>query len=143
MGRKVGAAVSPFWVELGLHLTQCRLVYAYLRTKWHINPSSRLATTNMGRKLAEGCGPLRGAGFPSNTVWPGPMPTCVSSFIVIHPTVWKQYTNVTDRQDRQPAGYRDRTDTERFDSIGRTVFRRPFVKRFARCYGPLSCLSCL
>ena len=25
--------------------------YMYLRTKWHLDPSSRLATTNMGRKL--------------------------------------------------------------------------------------------
>jgi len=50
-----------------------------------------------------------GAGFPYNTVSPGPRPTslplgrgsCVPSFILIHPTVWPQYTNVTDRQDRQ------------------------------------------
>ena len=34
------------------------------------------------------------------------------SFILIHPTVWPQYTNVTDRQDRQ-----------RSDSIGRTVLQ--------------------
>jgi len=25
----------------------------------------------------------------------------VPSFILIHPTVWSQYTNVTDRTDRQ------------------------------------------
>ena len=30
---------------------------AYLHTKWHLNPSSRLATTDMGRKLG-GCAPL-------------------------------------------------------------------------------------
>jgi len=24
---------------------------AYLRTKWHLDPASRLATTDMGRKL--------------------------------------------------------------------------------------------
>ena len=47
----------------------------------------------------------RGAGSPSNTMWPGPRPTCVLSFISIHPTVWPQCTNDTDRQDRQ-----DRTD---------------------------------
>jgi len=56
----------------------------------------------MGRKLAELLGPFWGAGFPSNTVWPGP------SGILIHPTVWLQHTNVTDRQERQ-----------RSDSIGR------------------------
>jgi len=38
------------------------------------------------------------AGSPSNTVWPGPKPTSVPSGTLIHPTVWSQYTNVTDRQ---------------------------------------------
>jgi len=52
----------------------------------------------------------RGAGSPSNTMWPGP------SFIMIHPTVWPQYTNVTDRTDRQ--------DRQRCDSIGRTFYKR-------------------
>ena len=41
---------------------------AYLHTKWHLSPSSLLATTDIGRKLG-GCAPLgRGAGFPSNTM---------------------------------------------------------------------------
>jgi len=39
--------------------------------------------------------------FPSSTMWPGLRSTCVPSFILIHPTVWSQYTNVTDRQKRQ------------------------------------------
>jgi len=30
----------------------------YLRTKWHLDPFSRLATTDMGRKLG-GCAPWR------------------------------------------------------------------------------------
>jgi len=34
----------------------------YLSTKWHLDPFSRLATTDMGRKLG-GCGPLGGAGW--------------------------------------------------------------------------------
>ena len=47
MGQKLG-----FWGrELGHHLRQCRLSRGYIRTKWNLNPSSRLAT-NMGRKLA-------------------------------------------------------------------------------------------
>jgi len=33
--------------------------------------------------------------------------TCMPSFILIRPTVWPQFTNVTDRQDRQ-----DRQDRE-------------------------------
>ena len=37
------------------------------------------------------------------------------SFVLIRPTVWPQYTNVTDRQDRQTG--------QRTDSIGRTVLQ--------------------
>jgi len=45
-----------------------------------------------------------GAGSPSNTMWPGPRPTCMPSFILIRATVWPQYTNITDRTDRQDNG---------------------------------------
>jgi len=47
----------------------------------------------------EGAVPLSvgGAVSPSNTTCLGPRPTCVPSFVLIHPTVWPQYTNV--RQD--------------------------------------------
>ena len=45
MGRKVCGGTVPLSVgELGLHLTQCRLAEAYLRTKWHLDPSNRLTT---------------------------------------------------------------------------------------------------
>jgi len=44
------------------------------------------------------------AGSPSNTMWSGPRPTCVPSFILIRPTVWPQCTNVTDRTDK-PVGF--------------------------------------
>jgi len=45
---------------------------------------------------------FRGAGSPSNTMWFGPMPTSIPSGILIHPTVWPQYTNVTNKEtDRQ------------------------------------------
>jgi len=38
--------------ELGPHLTQCGLHHGlYLPIKWHLDPSSRLATTDMGQKL--------------------------------------------------------------------------------------------
>jgi len=53
----------------------------------------------MDRKLE--AVPLWGAGSPSNTMWPGPRPTSVPSFILIHPTVWPEYTNVTVTTDRQ------------------------------------------
>ena len=77
------------------------------------------------------------AGSPSSTMWPVPRPTSMPSFILIHPTVWPQYTNVTDRQDI------DKQERQRSDSIGRTIFWRPFVKRFALCHRTvvLSCLS--
>jgi len=76
----------------------------------------RLATTDMGRKL--GAVPLWGrrAGFPSNTMWPGPRPTSVPSGILIHAAVWPQYTNVqaqrqdrTERQDNDPIAFRPKT----------------------------------
>jgi len=49
-------------------------------------------------------------GSPPNTMWPGPRPTCMPSFILIRPTVWPQCTNVTDRQTDRQKG-QDGTDT--------------------------------
>ena len=57
--------------ERGPHLTQCRLGrdVQYLRTKCNLNPSSRLATTDMGQKL--GAVPLlrRESWVPSYAMW--------------------------------------------------------------------------
>ena len=64
----------------------------------------------MGRKVGAAAMPLfwGGAGFPSNIMWLGTRPTSVPNSIWIHPTVWPQYTNVTDRQtDHRQT---DRTD---------------------------------
>jgi len=50
----------------------------------------------------------RGAGFLSNTMSPGPRPASVPtvpSGILIHPTFWPQYTNITDRKDIGPVAY--------------------------------------
>jgi len=44
--------------ELGPHLNKVAWAEAYLHTKWHVNPSRRLATTDMGQKL--GAVPLLG-----------------------------------------------------------------------------------
>jgi len=44
------------------------------------------------------CAPLEGRWVQSNTVRPGPRPTSVPSSILIHPNIWPQYPNVTDRQ---------------------------------------------
>jgi len=103
MGRKLGRLLSSFLGEdvTGSNRHNVAWSEAYLRTKWHLDPSSRLATTDMGQKLGGGCALFGGAGSPSNTMWPGPRPITVPSFILIHPTVWPQYTNVRDRTDRQ------------------------------------------
>jgi len=65
-----------------------------------------------------GAVPLRGggAGTPPNTMWPGPRPTCMPSFMLIHPsnclaTICQSYRR-TDRTDRQWT-----------DSIGQTVLQ--------------------
>jgi len=79
--------LCPFWGGLGPHLTECGQSRAYRRTKWHLDTSSRLATTDVGRKLGAAV-PLfgeGGAGSPSNRMWPGPRPTSVLSGILIHP----------------------------------------------------------
>jgi len=74
IGRKEKGAAVPLsgGGDLGPHLTQCGLGRGYLRTKWHLGPSSRLATTDgHGPKIGEGAVPLLGGnGSPSNTSWP-------------------------------------------------------------------------
>jgi len=45
-----------------------------------------------------------GAGSPSNTTWPEPRTTSVLSGTLIHPTVWPQYINATERQTGQDIG---------------------------------------
>ena len=54
--------------------------------KWHLDPSSRLATIDMDRKLGDV--PLLGtAGSPSNTKSPGPRPTSIPCGILVHPAI--------------------------------------------------------
>jgi len=51
------AAITNY---LGPHLTQCLVGRGlYLRTKWHLDPCSRLAAVDMSRKL-EGSAPFLG-----------------------------------------------------------------------------------
>jgi len=82
-----------------------------------------MATTDMGWKIGGELWPFEGreTGSPCNTMWPGLRPTSVPSFTLIHPTIWPQYTNVTDRgqtdtTDRQ-------TDRQQSDSTGQTVLQ--------------------
>ena len=64
-----------------------------------LDQSSDLATTD-APKIGGLCPGLWGGGAwsPSNTMWPWLRPTYIPSFILIHPTIWPQYTNVTDRE---------------------------------------------
>jgi len=122
-GPKIGEGSSaPFFgkVERGLHLTQSRLA-PYQVASWSMQPLGR---NRYGPKIRWGLCPFGGEGAesPSNTMWPGPSPTCMPSFIFICPTVWPQCTNATDRQDRQ-------TDRQWTDSIGRTILQAVAQKR--------------
>ena len=82
----------------------------------------------MGQKLE--AVPLWGgdAGSPSETMWPGPRPTCMLSSILIRPTVLPQCTNVTDRQDRQ-----------RSDSIGQTVLQT-VAQKLKAVFSGMNCI---
>jgi len=123
MGQKVGAAVPLSMGELGPHLTKCHLgqgLPPYQVASSSIQPfhhnrhglqviraQVKLASVNC-ESTGGCCAPFHdGSWSPSNAMWLGPRPTYIPSGIVIHPTVWPQYTNVTDRTDRQ-----------RSDSIG-------------------------
>ena len=73
MGQKLVRGLYPLFGEGGWVLILHHKVTwaeAYLRAKYQLDPSSRLAAINMGRKFL-GLRPLFGeevAGFPSNTV---------------------------------------------------------------------------
>ena len=68
---------------------------------WCIQPFGR----NRHGPKSRGCyAPLGVAGSPPNTMWPWSRPTTILSGILIHPTVWPQYINVTDRTDRTDNG---------------------------------------
>jgi len=51
MGRKEGGLLCPFRGQLGSHLTQCGLGRGLPHTNWHLDPFSRLTTTDMDRKV--------------------------------------------------------------------------------------------
>ena len=64
---------------------------------------------------------------PHLTMWPGPRHTCMPSFVLIRPTVWPQYTNVTDRTDRQTE--QDRQDRTDMTDNGLIAYGEPFCKQ--------------
>jgi len=105
MGWKLGGC-APFWGELGSHLTQCCLGQGqppYQVVSWSIK---LFGHNRHGPKIGRAVPLLgRGAESPSNTMWPGMKAARTPSFILIRPTVWPQYTNVTHRQtDNGPIG---------------------------------------
>jgi len=53
-----------------------------------------VAIIDMSQKKGGGCcAPFAGgAGFPSNTMWPGPRSTSLPSGVFIHPAIWPQQT---------------------------------------------------
>ena len=91
-----------------VHYSRPRIASA----KWHLDPSSHLATTDMGEKSGVGgCAPL-GAKSPSNTTWPGQKPTFIPSDILIHPAVWPQKCGGVLCSCFRGAGSPSNTDTQ-------------------------------
>jgi len=58
MGRKVGAVVPLSVGSCLLYHVHVAWAEAYLRTRWHLDPFSRLATTDMGQKKLAGFAPF-------------------------------------------------------------------------------------
>ena len=88
------------WTKMLPHLTQSRLGVRPTSIPSDILIRAAIWQQQIWAEIGRLC-PFEGegAGSPSNTSWPGPRSTCTPSFILIHPTVWPQYTNVTDRTD--------------------------------------------
>ena len=91
MSRKLGGGCASFlgrsWVPIQHSVVW---VKAYLHARCHLDPSSSLATIDMGRKL--GALPLlgEGVGSPSSTMSLGLRPASLPSGILIHPAIWAQ-----------------------------------------------------
>jgi len=104
----LGGGLRPLFGEgNGVPITQSRLsrgLAPYQVASWSMQPfgCNRYGPKIGGRGLCTFEGVE--AGSPSNTMWPGTRTTCMPSLILIHPTVWPQYTNVTGRQTGQDNG---------------------------------------
>ena len=73
----------------------------------------------------------REATYPSNTVSPGPRLTSVPSFILTRPTIWPQYTNVTDRTDIQTG--QDMTTIRTHNPNGIMIGSAVFARMTTQC----------
>ena len=97
------------------HLSQCHLgrgLPPYQVASWSIQP---FCHNRQAPKIGGGAAvPTLGGAGSHLTQWPGPSPTSIPIGILIHPTVWPQYTNVT-RQTH--------IDRQQYDSIRRTILQ--------------------
>jgi len=95
---------------------------AYLRSKWHLDPSSRLATIRGAKSGGLLCPFLVGSDLGPHLTQCGRGRELLNAKFhldpSVHPTVWPQYTNVTDRQT-------DRTEN------GPIALGEPFLPRDA------------
>jgi len=129
MGQKLGMGAPPPFLggELGPNLAQCSLDHGPPLCQVPSRSIQPFGHNGHGPKIGErGSAPFlgRGAGSPSNTMWPGMRPTCLPSFVLIRPTVWPQCTNVTDTQVRT-----DRQTTDRWHRANRFTNGRPKTVR--------------
>jgi len=93
-GPKIGEGAPPPFGK-GARSTSNKVTWAeaYLHAKCHLDPSSRLATINMGQKFGKGAPPPfwgGRTGSPSNTKSPGLRPTSTPSGIWMHQAIWPQ-----------------------------------------------------
>jgi len=103
MGRKLEGAV-PLFRGAGFPSNTVAWAEAYLHTKCHLAPSSRWTTIHGPKSGGMLCPLFGGDGSPYNTMWPGPRPTSMPSFILIHSNrlaTIHQHHRQTDRTDRQ------------------------------------------
>jgi len=115
MGRKFGGAPPTFWGGSVVPIChKVALAEAYISIPSDILIHAAIWPQQIWAENWRWAVPLwgGGSGSPPNTMRPGSRPACMPSFILICPTVWPQYTNVTDRQTGQ-----------RTDSKGRTVLQ--------------------
>jgi len=112
--------ISEAWFYVATHF----LTEIWNRRCWHQKAGIffLIFSQKMGINILGG--PLRKsnrAGSPPNTMWPGPRPTSMPSFILIRPFGHNTPTLQSDRTDRQ--------NRQRTDSIGRTVLQTVAQKR--------------
>ena len=126
MDQKVGVAVPLLWGRGSWVPIKHNVAWteAWLHTKWHLDPFSRLATTDMGRWLGL-CPSFFGRGelgphLIQCGLGRGPLPYEVATWYT-QPFGHNTPTSQTDRQTDRQTG---QTDIQRSDSIGRPFYKR-------------------